>query len=156
MEKFNRTIRGYDPDEVNAFLDNVINQVENIIEDMRKKDQQIKEYETIIGNFDNEKKELVEKIAHYTRMESTLNQAILMAQKTSEQMKSAAIREGEILVGEAKSNANRIVNEALLRAEKIEKDADNLKRNIRIFKRRLKDIVETQLEVIEDIEKIEL
>ncbi len=156
MEKFNRTIRGYDPDEVNAFLDNIINQVEGIISEMRKKDDLIKEKDAVINGFDDEKKELIDKVEHYTRMESTLNQAILMAQKTSEQMKSAAIREGEILVSEAKGNANRIINEALLKSEKIERDAESLKRNIRIFKRRLKDIVESQLEIIDDIEKIEL
>ncbi len=156
MEKFNRTIRGYDPDEVNAFLDNIINQVEGIIFETKKKDDLIKEKDAIINGFDDEKKELIEKVEHYTRMESTLNQAILMAQKTSEQMKSSAIREGEILVSEAKGNANRIINEALLKSEKIERDAESLKRNIRVFKRRLKDIVESQLEIIDDIEKIEL
>ena len=31
MEKFNRTLRGYDPVEVNQFLDQVIKKVENIV-----------------------------------------------------------------------------------------------------------------------------
>ena len=30
MDKFTRTLRGYDPDEVNAFLDKVIVQVEKM------------------------------------------------------------------------------------------------------------------------------
>ena len=30
MDKFNRTLRGYDPDEVNQFLDQVIKQVEKM------------------------------------------------------------------------------------------------------------------------------
>ena len=99
---------------------------------------------------------LKEKLVQYTRTEETLNKAILMAQKTSDQMRLAAHRESELIVDDAKKNANRIVNEALLRAEKTEMEADMLKRNINVFKRRLKDIVESQLEVIKDIEKVEL
>ncbi len=159
MEKFNRTLRGYDPDEVNAFLDKIIVQVEEILEDVKIKDQKISEFqakEQNLHTLENENKRLKEKVEHYERLESTLNQAILMAQKTSEQMKSAAVRESEVILSDAKNNASRIVNEALLRAEKIERDADSLKRNIKIFKRRLKDIVESQIEIIDDIEKIEL
>ena len=43
-----------------------------------------------------------------------------------------------------------------MRAEKIESDAMTLKRNVNIFKRRLKDIVESQLDIINEIDKIEL
>ena len=79
-----------------------------------------------------------------------------MAQKTSDQMRLAASKESELVIEEAKKNANRIVNEALLRAEKTEMEANNLRRNINIFKRRIKDIVEAQLEVVEELEKVEL
>ena len=37
MEKFNRTLRGYDPVEVNNFLDQVIKQVEDMVDDIKKK-----------------------------------------------------------------------------------------------------------------------
>ena len=79
-----------------------------------------------------------------------------MAQKTSDQLKLAAHRESEIMMEDAKKNASRIVNEALMRAERIENDAITLKRNVNIFKRRLKDIIESQLEVIDEIDKVEL
>ena len=39
MEKFNRTLRGYDPEEVNAFLDKVIGQVEQMVNEIRDKDK---------------------------------------------------------------------------------------------------------------------
>ena len=35
MEKFNRTLRGYDPDEVNSFLDKVIGQVEGMVSQIK-------------------------------------------------------------------------------------------------------------------------
>ena len=152
MEKFNRTLRGYDPDEVNAFLDNVIAKVEQMVTEMDKKDAAINELKGKL----KELEPLEEKLEQYERMEDTLNRAIMMAQKTSDQLKIAAHRESEVVMNDAKKNANRIVNEALLRAEKIESETMTLKRNVNIFKRRLKSIVESQLEVIDEMDKIEL
>lgn len=159
MEKFNRTLRGYDPDEVNEFLDKIIGRVETMVQELKKKDEIISNQESQINGFNNlvdENKNLKEKLAQYERIEGTLNRAIMMAQKTSDQMRLAASKEGELLIEEAKKNANRIVNEALLRAEKTEFEANMLRRNIGIFKRRIKDIVEAQLEVVEELEKVEL
>lgn len=152
MEKFSRSIRGYDKEEVNAFLDKVISQVEHMVAELKAKDQRISELELI----ENEYNVLKEKIKHYENMEETLNKAIIMAQRTSDQIKVAAHKESEIILEEARKNANRIVNEALLRAEKTEYEANMLRRNINIFKRRLKSLIESQLEMVEDIEKIEL
>ena len=116
MEKFNRTLRGYDPVEVNSFVDQVISQVEKMVSEGKKKDAKIKELESL----EIENARLREKLMQYERMESTLNKAILMAQKTSEQMKLAAVKESETILEDAKNNASRIINEALLKAEKTE------------------------------------
>ena len=169
MEKFNRTLRGYDPVEVNQFLDQVIKKVENMVmelnrknEEIRIRDEKIKKLEHKVNhNEENEKlrkeiKELQERISRYERTEETFNKAIIMAQKTSDQMRMAAHKESEVIVDNAKKNATRIVNEALLRAEKTEAEANNLRHNIVKFKRRLKSIVEAQLEVIEEIDEVEL
>lgn len=152
MEKFKRALRGYDPDEVNKFLDQIIRQVEEMIAEIKERDVKIIELENAV----QENIRLKDKVEQYERMEGTLNKALFMAQKTSEQIKLSAHQESTILLEEAKQNANRIVNEALLRAEKTELEVNMLKRNVNIFKRRLRDIIETQLEIVDDIEKIEL
>lgn len=152
MEKFNRTLRGYDPEEVNVFLDQIIARVETMVSEIEEKDEQIKELKEQLSKVDKNQ----EKLAQYERMEDTLNRAILMAQKTSDQLKVAAHKESEIMLEDAKRNASRIVNDALLRAEKIENDAAVLKRNVNIFKRRLRNIVESQLNVIDEIDEVEL
>ena len=151
MEKFNRALRGYDPEEVNAFLDQVITQVEKMIAEGKEKDKKIYE----LQHLEQEDIHLKEKLEQYERMESTLNKAIIMAQKTSEQIKVSAIKESETLIDDAKTNASRIVNEALLRAEKTEMEANMLRRNINVFKRRLKDIIQSQMDAINDIEKVD-
>lgn len=167
MEKFSRVLRGYDPEEVNNFLDKVIEKVESMVSEIEAKDKKIVE----LSNLDKQTKEkynlelnklkqenltLTSKIAQFERMEENLKRAILMAEKTSEQIKLTAYQERDIIVTDAKKNANRIVNEALLKAEEVQKETDTLRRNIIVFKRRLKEALSTQAELIEDIEKIEL
>ncbi len=152
MEKFSRTVRGYDPDEVNAFLDKVINQVEAMVNEINDKDRKIKELQEQIEDNNG----LKDKLEQYERMEETLNKAILMAQKTSEQIKVNAHKESETVIEDAKRNANRIINEALLKAEKIENESNLLKRNTTIFKKRVREIIEAQLEIVDELNEIEI
>ena len=152
-------MRGYDPEEVNNFLDQVIIRVEKMIADIDAKNKLIVDKNDEIRRLKSKLEQtnaLKEKLEQYERMESTLNRAILMAQKTSDQLKVAASRESEIILDDAKKNASRIVNEALIKAEKIENDADMVKRNINVLKRRLKNIIESQLDIINDIDKLDL
>lgn len=159
MENNSRTFKNYTPEEIDHFLDQVIKQVEKMIADNREKnreialkDKKIEELERIVS----ESKNAQDKLAHYQRMEGTLNRAIMMAQKTSDQIKSSAHRESELILEDAKRNASRIINESLLKAEKTEMEAENLRRNVNIFKRKLRGIIEAQLEMVDDIEKVEL
>ena len=166
MEKFNRTMRGYDPDEVKNFLDQAIQKVEAMNEDNKKKEEKIKLQEKKIIELssiyeENQKlrqqnEQLKQKLERHERMEETLNKAIMMAQKTSDQMRLSAHKESETIIDDAKRNANRIVNEALLKAEKTELEANMLARNVRVFKKKIKDVIESQLEVVNDLDKIEM
>ena len=150
-EKVKRTAQGYDPEEVNAFLDQIINHVEKIVSESKDKGVRIKELERRLS----EVIPLKTKLEQYKSMEDTMNKTIYMAQKTADQIKSNSYRESELLVEDAKRNAHRIVNEALLKADRIENEADNLKRNINVFKRRLKGLIEQQLDMVDEIEKVE-
>lgn len=142
MEKFSREQDGYNKTEVNKFIDDVIVQTEAVIN--RVKSQQ------------DEIKSLQKELEHYKKIEETLKSALLNAEKASNDIKKNAIEESKIIIMDAKRNASHIVNDALLRAEKIEVKADTLERNIITFKRKLKLIVEQQLAVVEDIEELDL
>ena len=152
MEKFNRVLRGYDPEEVNAFLDEVISKVENMVKELTEKEKQIEELE----HFAKENEALKKRIEDFKKTEQTMNRAIYMAQKTSDQMRLVAHNERETILSEATRNANRIVNEALLKAEQTEREAARLNRNIVVFKKRVKDIIETQLDVVDQIEIMDM
>ncbi len=142
MEKFSYETNGYNRKEVNQFVSDVIRETEGIITRVKKQSTEIEEL----------KKEL----EHYKNLENTLNHAIMKAEETSDNIKKMAREESDMIITDAKHNASRIVNEALLRAEKIEQNTDMLERNMRIFKRKLKAIVEQQLAVVEEIEVLEI
>ena len=142
MKKFKKSLRGYNVKEVNAFINEVIRQVEKMVNEDNRKQQ-------IIDNLNKE-------ILKHKRMEETLNKSILMAQETSEQMKKMARIESENIINDAKKNANKIINDALNRAQKIESESAILKKNISIFKNRLKNIIEQQLQIVDDIDDIRL
>ena len=148
MEKFSKTLHGYNPEEVNQFIDNIIVQTERVINLSKKQDTRIKELESIISD-------LKDKLSRYEGMDDTLRQAIMMAQKTSEQMRLNTIKESEFILEEAKRNADRIVNDALIKADKIEREAEMLRKNAILFKRKLKDQLQLQMDMIDDIEKFD-
>lgn len=166
MDLFNRGIHGYSKEEIKEFLDQVIKKVEDMTADNKLKEEQIKKLNAEIVRLSGLSKENQDlkhklqeydnKIKYYERTESTFNKAIMMAQKTSDQMRLAAHKECETLISEAKKNANRIVNEALMKAEKTELETNMLNRNLKIYKRKIKDVIESQLEIIDDLDKIEL
>lgn len=142
MNKFNIEQYGYSKAEVNKFIDDVITQTEQIIVRVKKQSKEIKT--------------LKEEIEHYKQMEETLKSSMYKAEEASNNIKKQAIDEGKLIIQDAKRNASRIVNDALLRSEKIELKADTLERNIRIFKKKLKLIVEQQLSVVDEIEELEI
>ena len=119
MEKFSYEANGYNRSEVNQFVSDVIRETEGIITRVRKQNTELEEL----------KKEL----QHYREQEANLKNALLKAEETGDNIKRMAREERDMIVTDAKNNASRIVNEALLRAEKIELQADTLERNIEGF-----------------------
>ena len=141
MNKFDTSFRGYNKEQVKNYLDHVIKQYENLLNEKKAVDKQL---------------EMVkERLAHYENIESTLNRAIMTAETAGDEIKRVARTEAESLINEAKRNANRIINDALLKAEKAQSDTDKLRRNIILYKNRLRSIIESQLEIIEEIDKID-
>ena len=141
MKKFETVFRGYDKLQVQRFLDDVIKNYEVLLEKSKKTEE--------------ENKRLVTQIEYYQKIEDTMNRAIYNAENVGDQIKSSARKEAEILVNEARHNANRIINDALLKAEKAQNHADQLKRNTNMLKRRLRQIIENQLLVIEEIDNVD-
>lgn len=137
MRKFSTSLNGYNKIEVNHFVNEVTGEYESMLAKLKKQDEEI----------ENLKKELVK----YQNMENTLNRALVVAEDASNQIKRVARDEAKGVIEDAKRNASRIVNDALLKADKIEQDAETLKRRVVVFKRRLKSVVDEQMEFIDSI-----
>jgi len=154
MQKFSRTLHGYNPDEVNEFLDDIINQVEAMIESNRQKNEQIlllkKELSKRESNDD-----IVKKAQKFDELEASLNKAIVMAEDTGEHIRRVAKQERDLILEEAKKNASIIINDALVRSEKIEYQATLLRKNIIMFKRKLRINLEQQIRLVDEIEILE-
>ena len=142
MEKFNISNNGYKIDEVNKFVNDVTIEYESMLNKLKQKDSEISELNT--------------KLKHYQDIESTLNKAMLIAEDSSNQMKKVARDEAQLIISEAKKNASHIVNDALLQAEKTEIEVDNLRRSLKIYKARIKAVVEEQLSMVKDVDNIEM
>lgn len=142
MKKFDKSFSGYNVEQVNAFVDEVIVQVDDMITKMKEKDLEI----------DRLNKEL----AHYKNMEATINRAVMIAQDAANKYKENSLNESDLILVEAKKNANRIINDALMKAEHLEEDAARLRRNIITYKRRIKNLLDQQVELIDDLDKVDL
>lgn len=142
MNKFSIEANGYSKAEVNKFLDDVITQTEAIINRVKKQNKEIKE--------------LKEQLESYKRIENDLKNSIYRSEAINSDIRRQAQEESRAIIEDAKRNASRIVNDALIRSEKIELKAETLERNVRIFKNKLRLIVEQQLQVVEEIEVLEI
>ena len=142
MEKFSTSFSGYKKEEVNKFIDDVIKEVENMINNMKSKDLEIEK--------------LKSELEHYKNLESTFNRALLLAEDSGQQIRNTARNESQHIIEDARRNADRIINNALIQADNTKRDSERLKRNIITFKRRLRDILETQMNLVDDIDRLDI
>ena len=142
MKRFSIVENGYDIDEVNRFIDIVIGRLEKLNA----------ENAAYVAKIDK----LNLKLHESKPDEDKLEKAILAVQETADRMKEVSREEARIIIEEAKNNANSIVYEALVKAERLEHDSMLLEKNMKIYKERVKNLLETQLRIAEDLDKIEL
>ncbi|WP_017753649.1 DivIVA domain-containing protein [Calidifontibacillus oryziterrae] len=134
-KEFSKGFRGYDEDEVNEFLDQVIKDYELIIREKKELEEKVKD--------------LTEKVGHFSNIEETLNKSIIVAQEAAEEVKRNAHTESKLIIKEAEKNADRIINEALNKSRKIAIEIDELKKQSKVFRNRFRMLIKAQLEMIE-------
>lgn len=134
-KEFGRGFRGYDEDEVNEFLDHVIKDYETLLRDKKSLEEKVAL--------------LNEKLAHFENIEDSLSKSILVAQETAEEVKNHARKEAQLIVKEAEKNADRIVNEALLRSREISLELETLQQQASVYRARFRSLIQAQLELLE-------
>ena len=146
MDKFKRSLNGYNIEEVNAFIDDVIKKVESILEEEKKIKHEIKIKDLKI-------KDLEQVVEHYKSIEKGMNASIITAEESGEYIKRLAKSERDAIIEDARKNANRIISDALIRAEKIEYKTELLRKNIVSYKNRVRTMLNQQLDIIDDLDE---
>ena len=92
---------------------------------------------------------LSEGIQYYKSIETTLQKALVLAEKTSKETRDAAIVKAEALEKEARVKANIIIADAKNDLESIRNQTINLIQNYESFRLQFKKLAATQMELIE-------
>lgn len=137
-QSFKQKVRGYDPAEVETFLEMVAD-----------------EYETVL----NEKNHLAEDIVKlktqlrdYQQVEKTLQDTLMNAQESVSQSRENSKREANIIMREAELKSERILDEAREKLDKMKNDYAILKAQKESLAKRLKHLLESQIELIKVLE----
>ena len=137
MRKFRTSITGYNKWEVNQFVNEVTDKYESMLKRLKESDQQIEKL----------KQELIkakEKEMGWTR-------AFSVAEDAANQIRRVAKEESRSIIEDARKNASRIINDALIKAEEAEQTAQALRRRVDIYKRKVKEVIREQEEMIDEI-----
>ena len=143
---FSTKFRGFNPEEVDEFLDIVVRDYETLVRSNHEKEKHIKNLE--------------ERLSYFDEIKDSLSQSVLIAQDTAERVKQAAnersqniIKQAEQdaqrLLDEAKYKANEILRQATDNAKKVAVETEELKNKSRVFHQRLKSTIESQLAIVD-------
>lgn len=135
-KKFSKTLKGYNVDEVDDFLDQVTLEYEKLYKDNA-------EYK---NKFDQMNKEL----EHYKTVEHTLQNTLLMAQSTAEDIKTMAQKQADQIIDDAKIEAQRMVDGVNKDEIEVRRRTEELKKQFDVYKAKMEALLISQLELLQD------
>lgn len=133
-KQFATSFRGYNSTEVDTFLNQVLSDYEKLLR---------LNFELVDKN-----KLIVDQLSRYKEIEEMLNKTLMVAQETADSVKKNAKNEANHIIKEANINADRILNDAISRAQDVSKDLDDVKSQTKLHKAKLKMMLEEQLAMI--------
>ena len=134
-QEFKKTLRGYDPVEVDAFLEMVSDEFENIF---REK-----------NHFSDEIIKLKTQLTGYQEVEKTLKDTLMSAQESIKDSRENSSREAEMMIREAELKSEKILADAKLTLAKMRNELVVVKAQKDSFARRLRHLLESQIDLID-------
>lgn len=138
-KEFRKMLRGYDPEEVDEFLDQIVEDYEELF----KENSLLKEKINAMN----------EKIEHYSKIESTIQNTLLLAQNAAEQAKMSSQKEADMVIKHANDSAKKILDKAHTDVVSITQEYDRLKQEFVKFRAKFRNFITVQMETFEDLEK---
>lgn len=137
-KEFGREFRGYSMQEVDEFLNLVIDGYERLYkENMEAKDSITK---------------LQESLKQYKNLENTLQSALVVAQSASEQVQKNAEEKAENIIADANNKAKEIVANSFEEVKKLEYRYEELKRSVDVYRAKMTALLESQLGILKKVE----
>ncbi len=136
-KEFRRAMRGYNEDEVDKFLDQLARDYEHSLRKNLDLEEALQQKEA--------------QIKQYRNLEETLNNTLVMAQKTAEEVKENAAREAQLLLREARAEAEEIIRQATAQKEALEFEQAELRQSLAGFKTQLKAYLKVQMDMVENL-----
>ena len=134
-------MNGYSVEEVDDFLD-------EIGVDFAKKQKELSEaYKEV--------EELRKSIEHYKNIEGTLQNTLLMAQSTAEEVKNVAKQKADQMIEEAKATSEKEVANLNSQILVKKKELEDIQKQFDIYKAKMESLLISQLELIKEINKNE-
>jgi cell division initiation protein len=134
-------VRGYNELEVDETLDKII-----------------EDYSTLI----HENIELKDKVAvlnegmqHYKKIEESLQNTLIVAQQTGEDIKKNAYQKADNIIKEAEIKAQRIIEDANQQVIKIKYEYEETRKKLHIFKTKSETLLLSQLELLKQAVEME-
>ncbi|NMA95231.1 MAG: DivIVA domain-containing protein [Clostridiales bacterium] len=134
-KEFSRSIRGYNPDEVDEFLDEIIEAFENLYKENLDMQDRIENLEI--------------KAKSYKAMESTLQETLVTAQKTAEDVVKTGKEKADLIIEQAKNRAQGLIEDANNQVIKINNEYQNVEKQVQVFKNQFRTFLKTQLEMLD-------
>lgn len=134
---FKKSMRGFNCEEVDEFLDDLRVDYENLIRENESLKERVRMYS--------------EQLNKYTNIEDTLKETLITAQTAAEDTTSAANKKARIIVEEAEFMGKQKIDEATSRVIEIRKEYDNLTAEFKMFKNKFKSLLESEIKNIDEI-----
>lgn len=138
-KRFSKTIKGYNADEVDDFLDQVTLEYERLYKDN--------------AEFKNRLERLEKELEHYKTVEHTLQNTLLMAQSTADDIKTMAQKQADQIIEDAKIEAQRLVEDVNKDELEVRRKTEELKKQFGVYKAKMEALLIAQLELLQDDNK---
>lgn len=132
-------VNGYSVEEVDDFLD-------ELTTDYSKNYKEVNELRAKVEELNNS-------LVQYKTIESTLQNTLVMAQSTAEEVKNVAKQKADQIVDEAKVNAQKQVDELNNEIIMRQKELEDVKKQFDIYKAKMESLLISQLELLKDVNK---
>ncbi len=137
-QEFKKTLRGYDPIEVQTFLDMVAEEFETLQEESKRLNRRVVELET--------------KLKDYQETEKNLRETLLNVQEVKKQSEEHSRRQADLIIKEAELKALEIVETARKQARQMRDEVNLLRTQKESFINRLRQILVSQIELLSVLE----